>query len=91
MAKRKSHKDVQYTVDTTAAKEEVFKTFDDAAAFALSRAIASGSARLNVLVWTEAGARWYGGSDAIKQYREDPGASVFETFAIKANAQGRIA
>lgn len=33
---------------------------------------------VDVLVWTEAGARWYGGDDAIERYREDPEASVFE-------------
>ena len=90
MAKRKSHKDVEFTVDVSSTKEEVFKTWDEAAAFAVTRAASGSKTRLNVLIFSEAGARWYGGSDAVMQYREDPDASVYEAFEIKVNPLGRI-
>ena len=90
MAKAKTHKDVEFSVDLSSTREEVFNKFDDAASFALTRAVASGNARLNVMIHSKAGARWYGGDDAVQQYEEDPDASAFEAFDIKVNALGRI-
>lgn len=47
--------------------------------------------KLDILVHSEAGARWVGGDDAVKRYREDPDASVFERYQIRgANFQGRV-
>lgn len=86
----KKHKDVDYAVDDASGQEQVFKTFDEAAAFALSVAIGSGEANLDVLIWSTWGAKFYGGDDAVAQYKEDPEASVFERFEIRVNAVGRI-
>jgi hypothetical protein len=86
----RTHKDVEYAVDDTGGNEHVFKTFDEAAGFALSIAVARGESALDVLIWSKAGARAYGGDDAVEQYEEDPEASVFERFEIKVNAVGRV-
>ena len=88
MARR--HKDVEYSVDDASGQERIFKTFDEAAAFALSIAIARGEADLDVLIHSTWGAKFYGGDDAVVQYKEDPEASVFERFEIRVNNAGRI-
>lgn len=86
----KKHKDVEYSVTTDATKEQIFKTWDEAAAFALGMAVARGEANLDVLIYSTFGAKFYGGSDAVAQYKEDPEASVFERFEIRVNAVGRV-
>ena len=86
----KSHKDVEYHVDLN-GKTEVRKKFDEAAALAFAAAASRGEATLDVVIWSKAGARFYGGDDAVEQYEEDPEASVFERYEIKVNALGRIA
>jgi hypothetical protein len=90
MARATTHKDVEYAVDDAAGKQRTFKKFDEAAGFALSIAVARGESVLDVLVWSKAGAKWYGGDDAVEEYNEDPEASVFQRFQIKVNAQGRV-
>jgi hypothetical protein len=89
MAQRK-HKDVEYAVDDASGKERIFKTFDEAAAFALSVAISRGESTLDVLIHSTWGAKFYGGDDAVEQYKEDPEASVFERFEIRVNNVGRV-
>jgi hypothetical protein len=88
----KSHKDVDFEVSGAASQQALgsFKTFNEAAGVALAHAAVTGGAKLDVIVWNEAGARWLGGDDAVMRYREDPEASVFERYQIKVNAQGRI-
>lgn len=90
MAREKSHPDVEYAVDDWQGKERIFKTFDEGAAFAMEIAMSRGEAVLDVLIWSEEGAEWYGGDDAVDQYNEDPEASVFERFEIRVNAVGRV-
>ena len=58
--------------------------------FALGMAASTGSANLDVLIHSTFGAKFYGGSDAVDQYKEDPEASVFERFEIRVNAVGRV-
>jgi len=71
---------------------QVFRTFDQAAANATHRAIAAGvTMHLDVVILSKAGARWYGGDDAAKQYDEDPEASVFERIVVTATSLGRQA
>lgn len=92
MARKKSHKDVEFAVDLNRHEEKTFKTFDEAASFAVARAASNGlPTRLNVLIYSKAGARWYGGDEAVEQYEEDPEASVSDSYEIKVNALGRIA
>jgi len=91
MARAKTHKDVEYAVEDGSGQERIFKSFDEAAGFALGMAVSRGESDLDVLVFSKAGARFYGGDDAVEQYEEDPEASVFERFEIRVNAVGRIA
>lgn len=91
MAQReKTHPQVEYAVDDASGKERIFKTFDEAAGFAVAVALSGREANLDVLIWDEEGAEWYGGDDAVEQYNEDPEASVFERFEIRVNAVGRV-
>ena len=88
---RRTHKDVEYAVDDASGQQRTFRTFDDAAGFAVAVA-ASGKpdVNLDVLIWSKAGARFYGGDDAVEQYKEDPEASVFERLEIRVNYVGRV-
>jgi len=90
MAYSKTHPDVEYAVEDGSARGRIFKTFDEAASFALRMAMDRGETELDVLIWSKKGAEWYGGDDAVDQYNEDPEASVFERFEIRVNAVGRI-
>lgn len=88
---RRTHKDVEFSVEDGQGRERIFKTFDEAAGFAVSMA-ATGrpDVYLDVLVWSRAGAKAYGGDWGVEQYDEDPEASVFERLVIQADNQGRI-
>jgi hypothetical protein len=77
--------DVEYHVATTVTGDP-----DAAMVAAMTRAMARGDVVLDVVVWSEDGARAYGGDDAVDRYREDPEASVFERFEIRVNAVGRV-
>lgn len=88
---RRKHKDVQFHVDDAGGGERVFDTWDEATGFATAIA-GSGKPKVyvDVIVWSEAGARWWGGDDAVEQYREDPDASVFNRYEVKIDDQGRV-
>lgn len=90
MARRTTHPQVEYAVDDAGGNERVFKKFDEAAAFAVGVAMTRGSAKLDVLVMDESGAKFLYGDDGVDQYNEDPDASVFERYEIKVNAVGRV-
>lgn len=90
MARRKKHKDVEYHVDRPDGSTVHTNDPAEAALTALSVAMSRGEAVLDVVVWSESGARAYGGDDAVEQYREDPEASVFDRFEIKVNNVGRV-
>jgi hypothetical protein len=88
----RTHRDVEFAVDDHRGEERIFKTFDEAAAFAAGLALTTGvRVELDVLVSSRAGAEWWGGSDAGEQYDEDPDASVFDRLMIKVSSQGRVA
>ena len=88
----KTHKDVEYSVDDLAGHERIFKTPDEAAGFAVSLCLSNGEPHnIDVLVYSEAGARFYrGSSDGEDEYNEDPDASVFERIVVHADSQGRV-
>lgn len=86
----KTHKDVEFAVDDSASREKVFKSFDAAAGYAVTRALSAGTVFLDVLVFSRAGAKWWSGDDGVDQYEEDHEASVFERFEIQVNPQGRV-
>jgi hypothetical protein len=85
------NKDVEFAVDDASGNQRIFDTFDAAAGFAVSLAASGRTVALDVLIWSEAAARAWGGDDAVESYREDPDASVFERIEITANPVGRIA
>ena len=54
-------KDVEFAVEDGGGHERIFKTFDEAAGFAISLAASDGHAHnIDVLVWSEAGANGSG-------------------------------
>ena len=70
----------------------IFTNFDKAAGFALSRACSTGNEmQIDVVTWSKAAARSWGGDAAVEIYEEDPDASVHERIIIKAESIGRIA
>jgi hypothetical protein len=87
---RKTHPQVEFAINDASGRERIFKTWDEAAGFALSLACSGRTVNLDVLIWGESGARFWGGDDAVEQYREDPEASVFERIEIKADPMGRV-
>jgi hypothetical protein len=93
MARAKTHKDVEYSVNDASGRERIFKTPDEATVFAVSLALSDGGPHnIDVLVHSVKGAYWYRGStDGEDEYEEDPEASVFERIVIRADSQGRIA
>ncbi len=91
----KQHKDVEYFVHDDNGhgdRHTQHKTFDEAAGAAVARSASTGSKiYIDVCVYSRAGAKWYGGDDAVAQYDEDPETSVHERIVITAVSQGRVA
>lgn len=88
MSHPKSHKDVEFHT----RDDKVFKTIEDAAGHAVIRGLGiSAKQFIDVCIWSEDGAFWYGGNSAVEQYREDPEASVFERITLIVDSQGRVA
>ena len=98
MARKKTHKDVEYMVERgidrgpgqRASDPRYFKNGKEALAAAAETAISTGESTLGVLVHSKAGAKFYGGDDAVERYREDPEASVFDQYEFKVNAVGMV-
>lgn len=88
MAKR--HKDVEFSVDDASGGERIFKTFDEAAGFAVALAASGRKSSINILVYSRSGAKWLAGDEGVAEYEEDPDASVFRRIVIKADDQGRV-
>lgn len=85
------HKDLEFHVNKPDGSTGVFDTPDKAAGLAVSLAISGHEATIDVVTWSEAGARAYGGDDAAEVYREDPEASVHERIVVRAESLGRVA
>jgi hypothetical protein len=86
-------KDLEFHVsEATAPKtEKVLKDFGEACAYAISRCVSGGVTMLvDVVTWTKAAARAWGGDEAVERYEEDPDASVHERIVIKADSQGPV-
>lgn len=81
----RTQRDVEYAVD-----DKIFSDFDKAAAFAIQKALSKGAVTLDVIIYSELGAQAFGGDWAVKQYLEDPEASVFDRLEITINDQGRV-
>ena len=89
-----------HVTDERSQVTTIFTNFDKAAGFALSRAcstwgrrpLASGNEmQIDVVTWSRAAARAWGGDTSVEIYDEDPDASVHERIIIKAESIGRIA
>lgn len=92
MAKRSTHKDVEYAVDDAGGKERIFRSWDEACGFACAVAISGKrDVSVDILVYSKAGARHVAGDDGVEMYNEDPEASVFSRIEITANDVGRVA
>jgi hypothetical protein len=88
---RKTHKQVEFSVDDGGGRERIFHAFDEAVGFAVSLAASDGNPRnVDVLIYGESGARWWGGEEGVESYLEDPDASVSERIVIRAESVGRI-
>ena len=90
MAQAKTHKDVDFSVSTRGS-EKTFKKFDEAVSLAVVLAASDGRPHnVDVLIYSAAGARWWGGDDAAEEYEDDPDASVSDRIVIRAESLGRI-
>lgn len=86
----KSHPQVEFHVQPYQSKTKVFRTWNEAAGFAVEMAFSKGTTTIDVVIFTEAGARWWMGEDGVEQYREDPEASVFNRYTVEASDWGRV-
>jgi hypothetical protein len=85
------HKGVEYYVDQPDGETFITKDADQAAGMAIAIAMSGRpDVTIDVIVLSVAGARAYGGDDAVKQYREDPETSVFDRIIVRAESQGRV-
>ena len=86
-----SHKDVEFAVDDNRGEEHVFKTFEEAAAFAAGLALTTGvRIEIDVVAHSREGAVWWSGSDGGEQYDDDPEASVFDRLVMTINSSGKV-
>lgn len=70
------HCDLEFHVQRRGSDDtEIFPTWDEA-----TRHLDGAHGTIDVCVWSEAGARAYGGDDAAEIYAEDPDASVHERW-----------
>jgi hypothetical protein len=93
MSKMVTHKDVEFHVEQTnsARPPRHFGNFWEACAHAISQCLSNGMpVTLDVVIWSKAGAGFWGGDDAVEEYKEDPEASVFERIVVRAESQGRV-
>jgi hypothetical protein len=87
--KTSTHPDVEFVVSTDGV-EQTFRSFDKALANAFSVGLGAGEVTLDVLVYSTAGADWYGGDDAVEHYQEDPEASVFNRYKLRVLDLGLV-
>lgn len=95
MARRKTHPHVEFHVeraDSRGARSfDVFDKWDDAVSQAVAYALSHGAAyNIDIVIWSEPGARWWAGDHGVAWYKEDPDASVFERIVVRANSEGRV-
>jgi len=84
----KLHKDIEILVDGRTN----CKSFEEASAMAIQRCLSDGSKHdIAINFMSEAGARTWGGDDAVESYLEDPGASSHERIVVKVDYIGRVA
>ena len=89
----RKNSDLEFHVgDERGEVTEHFTDFNKAAGFAVSRCCSGGGqVVIDVITWTRAAARKWGGESGEETYDADPDASVHERIVIKAEALGRVA
>lgn len=92
MAAPQSHNEVEFVVEE-GGREITYRHWRDAvtAAAVGSAGLGGEPKHVDVLIYGESGARWWGGDDAVESYRDDPDASVHERFTVSVESLGRIA
>jgi hypothetical protein len=83
------HPDVEFVVSTDGV-EQTFRSFDKALTYAFSVGLGAGEVTVDVLIYSEEGAEWYGGDDAVERYQDDPDASVFNRYKLHVADLGLI-
>jgi hypothetical protein len=86
----KSHAQVSFEV-TRGEHTRTFTKFPEAVEHAFVLAAGGDNVTLDVLAWSRAGAKAWGGDDGAEVYDEDPEASVFERYELTVNFVGRVA
>jgi hypothetical protein len=88
---KKSDLEFHVSLERGSATTVVFKNFDKAATHAVAQSISTGEpVVVDVVTWTKAAARKWGGDSAVEIYEDDPEASVHERIVVRAGSQGRI-
>jgi len=81
---------VEYHVDMPNGSTRICNDAQQAQLLAVSIAMTGRTATIDVVCWTEEDAKAYGGDDAVKRYRDDPDASVFDRIEIRAESKGMV-
>lgn len=89
------HKDVEFHIEPRGSYKhlgtQVFDTWDEACGHAVQLGLmGDADPIIDVVVFSEAGAKWLAGDEGVEQYREDPEASVFERIEIRVASKGRV-
>lgn len=86
-------KDLEFHIskENDSRAEKILTNFDAAAGYAIGRAASTGDTMvIDVVTWSRAAARAWGGEHAVEVYEEDPDASVHERIVIKAESLGHV-
>lgn len=85
-------KDLEFAVDDPSGKQKIFRSFKETCEFAVIKSASSGEeVVVDVLTYSRAGARRWGGEHGVEEYNADPDASVHDRIVIRAESQGRVA
>lgn len=88
-----ARRDLEFHVsDEDHTNTKIFLAFDKAAGYAVARACSHGiNVNINVVTWTRAAAKKWGGEYGLEVYDSDPEASVHDLIVVKAESQGHVA
>lgn len=92
MPRRPHHEDLEFHVSAGESKTRVHDNWKDAVADAAQMSASRGGelAVVDVVAWSRTAAALWAGSHGVELYDEDPEASVFERFEVRARSVGRI-
>jgi hypothetical protein len=89
---RQIHRDLEFHVEGPRERDTfVTRRFPEAAAEAVARSVAYGAKiTLDVVAFSPAAARAWGGDELYQLAREDPELSVLERIVIHADSRGHV-